>query len=150
MTTVSHVVAQRYFCVDLIPSGGHSILAPRWILSRIKSLLKSEKFSSCQLSIVLASDSLIRRLNKKFMKKGRATDVLAFDLGTQGGHLAGDVIVSVDTARRMAKTLKIGVKEEVWRYIVHGVLHLVGYDDTTPQKRKKMWIRQESVIRERR
>jgi probable rRNA maturation factor len=144
--TVSPVATRRYFCVDLILSGGRSPLTPRSLLSRIKSLLRSEKFSSCQLAVVLISDPLIRRLNKKFMKKDRPTDVLAFDLGTRQGHCAGDVIVSMDTARRMARTLKISMNEELWRYIVHGILHLSGYDDTTPLKRKKMWARQEYFV----
>lgn len=150
MITVKPEAVCRCLCVDLVISGGRSPLPPGPLVSRIKTLLRSEKFRSCQLSVVLVSDPFIRRLNRRYKKRDRFTDVLAFDLGTRQGYLAGDVIVSVDTARRMARTLKLSVKEEVWRYIVHGILHLAGYDDTTPPKRKKMWQRQEAIVQRRR
>lgn len=146
MITVKPAAARRSFCIDLVLSGGRSSLPAGPFLSRVQSLLKAEKFTSCALSVVLVSDPFIRRLNRRYKKRNRATDVLAFDLGSGARHLAGDVIVSLDTARRMAKALKISTKEELWRYVVHGILHLAGYDDLTPRNRKKMWERQEYFV----
>ena len=78
-----------------------------------------------------------------------ATDVLSFDLSgdIKNGVLFGDIVVSVDSALRASKSLRIPFKEELTRYLIHGILHLTGYDDTTAFKKKKMWKRQEELIK---
>ena len=111
-------------------------------------VLKQEKVSSAQLTLVLASDHFLRRLNKKFKKSDMPTDVLPFDLSSdiKNGILFGDIAVSVDSAVRASKSLSLTLKEELTRYLVHGILHLTGYDDTTANKKKKMWKRQEELM----
>lgn len=64
--------------------------------------------------------------------------------------LLGEVYVSVTTARREAKARGIPFEEELLRYAVHGMLHLFGYDDGTPARRKRMWARQEGLVAETR
>jgi len=75
--------------------------------------------------------------------------VLAFDYsGRPSPHcLLGDVVVSIDVARRVSKERGISFGEELTRYAIHGLLHLVGYDDVTPAKKRKMWQRQEELVR---
>ena len=60
--------------------------------------------------------------------------------------LLGDVAVSIDTAKQMAGKLKIPFKEELTRYLVHGTLHLLGYDDKKPRDKKIMHRRQEWIV----
>lgn len=124
-------------------------------LSQIKGLiqavLKKERIRAAHLSVLLVSDPFIRRLNKNFLSKDSPTDVLSFDLHTgkfRRKGLTGDIVVSVDAARLLSRTLKIPLKEEIGRYIIHGILHLTGYDDTTPVEKKSMWKRQEKLLKE--
>ena len=79
-----------------------------------------------QIDVSLVDDRTIRRLNKSYRRKDRATDVLSFGYGEEG--LLGDVIISEETARRQAKAYGAPYQEELQRLVVHGVLHVLGYD----------------------
>lgn len=112
--------------------------------------LKSEGFTRADLSLYFVSDPQIRRLNRKYLSKNSYTDVLSFDLSIKkiaGGFLSGDIVVSIDTAKRVSKKLGIAFEEELCRYVIHGILHLTGYDDLTVGDRSKMWKRQEFLLR---
>ena len=108
----------------------------------VKKVLKAEQITTAGIGIVLINKTAIRKLNKKFLAKNMATDVLAF-----GTYLAADIAVSVDAAKEAAGNLRIPFEEELCRYIVHGILHLCGYDDLTPAEKKKMWKRQEELVK---
>ncbi len=130
-------------------------LSPQKVLTRrdilqIFRLLKSKcRLRSVRLTCVVASDREMRRLNRRFHGRDRSTDVLAFDLGpaTEDGRRCADVVVNAERARRVARRLGVPVREEMVRYIVHGVLHLTGYDDATPRGRRRMEQRQEALVR---
>ena len=116
----------------------------------VKKVLKEENIKRADLSIVLAGDALMRKMNKKFFSKNETTDVLAFDLrfpGEKSAALTADVVVCRDRAVLMAQRLKVPLGQELARYIIHGILHLAGYDDTTPAQKSKMWKRQELLLR---
>ena len=87
----------------------------------------------------------IRRLNKKFLKHDYATDVISFGFGDEKG--LGDLVVSVDMARRVAKELGIPLREELARYVVHGTLHLLGYEDKKKKDHDRMHKRQEALLK---
>lgn len=89
----------------------------------------------------------IRQINKKFLKHDYATDVISFGAGPgpESDYL-GDLVVSVDMAKSFSKELKISFKEELARYLIHGTLHLLGYDDQKPADKKKMFSRQELIL----
>jgi probable rRNA maturation factor len=82
------------------------------------------------VTLVLASDEAVRRLNKRYRGKDRATDVLSFGLGdgSRVGEPFGDIVVSVDAARRQARQYGATTRQEIVRLAVHGTLHLCGYD----------------------
>jgi probable rRNA maturation factor len=91
----------------------------------IKRILKKERVEG-RINLVLMSDKEIRKLNRKFKKLDKATDVLAFPMREEG--LLGDIAISVDTAKRNAKRFGVSYKSESKRLVIHGVLHLVGYE----------------------
>ncbi|HEY5094558.1 MAG TPA: rRNA maturation RNase YbeY [Candidatus Eremiobacteraceae bacterium] len=82
------------------------------------------------ITVVLTTDSAIRKLNREYRGKDQATDVLAFDIGNglDAGEPFGDVVISVETARRQAREYDAPLQTEVVRLLVHGTLHLCGYD----------------------
>lgn len=115
----------------------------------IEKILKKEHIRLAHLTIVLASNVFVRSLNKKFLLKDEFTDCLAFDLKPKAWPkdcLFGDVVVSADAARIASKQGLLSFKEELSRYIIHGILHLTGFDDMAPLKRKKMWKHQEELV----
>jgi probable rRNA maturation factor len=107
--------------------------------------------SALSINVVLVSDAEIAKLNAKHMRHNGATDVLSFPIGEidperRAFHL-GEVVASFETAQREAKARGIPVTEEVTRYCVHGFLHCIGYDDTTPAKRRAMSVVQERALK---
>jgi rRNA maturation RNase YbeY len=82
------------------------------------------------VTVVLTSDRAIRKLNREYRGKDRATDVLSFDIGDglAAGEPFGDVVISVETARRQAREYAAPLQTEMVRLLVHGTLHLCGYD----------------------
>ncbi len=97
-----------------------------------------------RVSIAFVTNSVIRRINRKFLGHDYATDVLSFPLGDDPW---GELVVSAEYARAEARKRGIPVEEELLRYVAHGVLHLLGYDDRHPAAKKRMWRRQEEEVR---
>jgi probable rRNA maturation factor len=112
----------------------------------VKKVLSSETNHKWSLDIIYCRDIDIVPLNLRFKGKSRSTDVLAFDLGDPGLR-AGEVYVNLQMAKRQARENHISYIEEVKRLTVHGVLHLLGYRDDTPENRLLMWEKQESYLK---
>ena len=87
-----------------------------------------------EVAVVLVSDARIRTLNRRYRGLDAATDVLAFPL-EHPAHL-GDVVISVETARRQARRLRHSLTTELARLLIHGLLHLRGYDHTHRDSRR--------------
>ncbi|HZB87427.1 MAG TPA: rRNA maturation RNase YbeY [Terracidiphilus sp.] len=85
-----------------------------------------------QVSVLLTTDSVIRRLNRQFRGKNKATDVLSFPAsGPAAAGMAGDLAISVPTARRQAAEQGHALATEIKVLLLHGLLHLAGYDHET-------------------
>jgi len=91
----------------------------------VRKILKKEEAKG-KINIILTGDREIRKLNKKYRKKDKPTDVLAFPMGEDGE--IGDIAISRETTRRNAKRFGVTYNDELRRLVVHGVLHLLGYD----------------------
>ncbi|MFZ1947810.1 MAG: rRNA maturation RNase YbeY [bacterium] len=113
-----------------------------------RAVLKDHKLEDYALSITFVGDPEITRLNRTALGKRGATDVIAFDLSEAGSPAGavGDVYVSLDRARAQSVEYAVGLKEELIRLVVHGVLHTIGYRDRTPAARRRMEARQERAV----
>jgi probable rRNA maturation factor len=103
-----------------------------------------------ELSIVLVSGAQIRRLNKLYRNKDKPTDVLSFPISEKvnGWLILGDIVISVDTARRQAKELGHSLDEELKRLLVHGLVHLLGYNhELGGEEEKKFFELEEFVLK---
>src|ERR671914_556132 len=95
------------------------------------SILKALERSRAELSVALVGDKEMRPLNAKYRKNNKTTDVLSFPADHSMPSkpvLPGDVIISVEQARRQAKARKKSLKSEMVTLLIHGILHLLGYD----------------------
>ena len=97
------------------------------------------------LSIVIVGDRAMKDYNRRFHHVNAATDVLSFDSPRDDEYL-GDIIISYDTAKENARRAGWRVRDELELLVTHGVLHLLGYDDTTPHERETMWQRQAEIL----
>jgi probable rRNA maturation factor len=119
------------------PSGG---AVARRVRARVEALLAALGRPGAGLSILLTTDGRIRTLNRRWRSVDHATDVLSFpadDPPGSGPHL-GDLAVSLDVAARRARRGGRTLGEEVDRYLVHGILHLVGHDHERPGEAREM------------
>ncbi len=108
-----------------------------------RKILKSLKLKNAGLGVLLVSDQAIRRLNRRFLKHDQATDVIAFE---GEPPFLGDIVISLETTRRQAKEYGNPFFYELSFYLCHGILHLMGQDDGTAEKRQKMLKRQEKIL----
>jgi rRNA maturation RNase YbeY len=105
------------------------------------SILKALERSQAELSVALVGDQEMRPLNAKYRKKDKTTDVLSFPadpaLPGQAG-LLGDVIISIEQAKRQARDRKTSLEIEMVILLIHGILHLLGYDHERSQRQAKI------------
>jgi rRNA maturation RNase YbeY len=121
------------------------------LLRTAKSILASVGESQAELSLELVGDRRMRRLNRVYRKKDRPTDVLAFPMRESHNPcpiLLGDVVISVPTARRQAKASGRSLGDELAALLVHGVLHLCGYDhERSAQEAVRMRRRETAIVK---
>lgn len=128
-----------------------SLNLPR-ILKIAKTALQHEGVKEASLSFVFVSRQKISALNKKYLGRAYATDVLAFDAREKTGRalsgkaLAGDIIISVDAARTNAEMYGVPFSRELALYVIHGILHLLGYDDHAPRDIQRMRRKEEQLL----
>ncbi len=101
-----------------------------------------------ELSITLVDDVEMTRLNREWLNRDGATDVIAFSLGS-ADSLLGDVYIAPETAGRNASRIGVELTEEVLRLVIHGVLHVIGYDHPEGPDRdsSEMYQLQEELLR---
>jgi probable rRNA maturation factor len=114
------------------------------------SLNYMEISSESDLSILVEDDLYIQQLNNEFIGDDAPTDVLSFPAGhldPDTGHVyLGDVIISFPTANKQAIQAGHSLETEISLLVVHGVLHLLGYDHDKPEGKTKMWSAQSQIL----
>jgi probable rRNA maturation factor len=126
-------------------------VSPRWLARVVRTTLRAERVGRAEIGISLVDDRRIAALHRRWLGVPGPTDVITFDLSPGGGPraagLAGDLVVSAETARRMARAVGWTAHRELAYYVVHGLLHLAGYDDHAPADRRVMRARERVVMR---
>lgn len=108
------------------------------------------KLRQAHLSLLFVKDAEMKRWHWKLMRLRTTTDVIS--LGQREGKgpnplgSLGDLIICLDEAKRQADRAGCRIQEEIGRYVIHGILHCLGYDDIRPRDHKKMWGVQEQLV----
>ncbi len=134
--------------------------AVRWPLPRARAarvaraVLRGEGIRSGTVSLAFVGARRMRSLNRQWFGKDRPTDVIAFGLGAPGHHgtgapVLGDIYICPDVAARNARRYAVSPGQELVRLVIHGVLHVLGYDHPAGEARTAsgMWRRQERYLR---
>ncbi len=111
------------------------------LVATAKRLLAAVGEATSALSLSLVGDEEIRALNREYRGKDSATDVLSFALGEPAKppeRLLGDIVISVDTARKQAREYDATLQRELYRLLIHGLLHLMGHDHAGACERRVM------------
>jgi probable rRNA maturation factor len=136
---------------------GVSIASPQELVpleyARLKvcarAVLAGEKVKEAKVSLAFVDDATIAGLNKRFLDHEGPTDVLTFPLSGRGAKkLEGEVVIGVEVARREAEARGHDVNTELCLYVIHGVLHLCGYDDSTSRDAAAMRRKEHEYLRQ--
>ncbi len=100
-----------------------------------------------EISVIFLADDSIREINRSFLDHNYPTDVIAFNLeDVPGKTVEGEVYVGFERAREQAGEFGVSYREELHRLVIHGVLHLLGWEDNTPEKKQKMAARENDFL----
>ncbi len=114
-------------------------------LRTVRRVIRGEKRPTEGITVVFVNRYFIRRMNREFLKRNYATDVISFQL-EDGLGKEGEVYINLDRAKSQAREYRVSYGEEVNRLLIHGTLHLFGYEDSTKRKRERMRKREEYYL----
>lgn len=122
---------------------------PKRIKEAILKVFSGEaKFLSGEITVSYVTDAKIKELNLRYLSKPAPTDVLAFNLSgsIRKNNLIADIVISTDTAVRNARIFNRRPQQELNLYLVHGILHLLGYNDRTTKQKNLMRKKEEAYV----
>jgi metalloprotein, YbeY/UPF0054 family len=103
----------------------------------IKTVIKKYDKQVGEISYLFCNDEKILEINRHYLQHDYYTDIITFDY-SEGDKISGDIFVSLDTVRSNSQKYQTDFQEELYRVIIHGVLHLCGINDTSEGERKEM------------
>ncbi len=121
------------------------------MIEKLAELVLEAEPRNTELSVKFVDDKAIAKLNEKYLHHKGPTDVISFPM-REGSfrklhrELLGDVVISTQTTVAQAKLFSKSVGEELSLYVIHGILHLLGYDDIAPGNRRRMEKKQEKLM----
>ncbi|MBK0403585.1 rRNA maturation RNase YbeY [Adhaeribacter sp. BT258] len=104
----------------------------------IKQVIHNHDYQLGELTFIFCSDDYLHKINLEYLDHDTLTDIITFDNADEEGTIEGDIFVSVERVKENAVELKIPFEDELHRVLIHGVLHLLGHDDTTPELKVAM------------
>ena len=108
-------------------------------------VFKREKFNNSQIDIILTDKKFLNSLKKKYFNMDVFTDVMAFNLGDDK-NIDGEIYISIDDVLENSKLFSKSFNDEFKRIIIHGILHLCGYDDKTKKEKENMTLLEEKYL----
>lgn len=135
--------------VAVSSDGVRSPIAAERLVRAAQLALRAEKVTDAMISIALVSNPRIAAINKKHLRHGGPTDVISFGFDRSSpGPVIGDIYIAPRVASVNARRAGVGVREEIVRLVVHGILHVLGYDHPADGTRESsaMWKRQEALV----
>ena len=111
----------------------------------IETLFIAEKKKLQHLNVIFCTDEALLAINKRFLNHNYYTDIITFDY-SQNNIISGDIFISLDTVKTNAEQFGVAYEQELHRIIIHGILHLCGQDDKTPESRKTMTAKENEAL----
>ncbi len=114
----------------------------------IEKSIEKEKRIPGDINIIICSDDYLYEMNINYLKHDTFTDIITFDYSEENS-VSGDLFISIERVRENAKKFSGRVENELHRVIIHGILHLCGYDDKTDEEKGKMRQKENDYLSER-
>jgi probable rRNA maturation factor len=114
----------------------------------VHQVLRAEEVTSARIVLAFVDNNVIHRVNREHLKHDYPTDVITFPYASDPNSIHGEIVISTEFAASQAPRYGHSVEHEVMLYIIHGLLHLVGYDDHEARDARRMKRRQEQLLEE--
>jgi probable rRNA maturation factor len=128
------MAAVNFFTEDIDFKVAH----PRKTSAWITKIVKKEKAALASVNFIFCSDRYLLGLNAKHLNHKTLTDIITFDYSTSRKSIEGDVFISIERVRENSVKFRKTFDDELHRVLIHGVLHLLGYDDNTPKAKSSI------------
>ena len=115
-------------------------------ISWIENILDGEKQISKSINYIFCSDDYLLKINKDYLDHDNLTDIITFDNSEEEGKIEADIFISIDRVKENALTLEKIFDEELHRVIIHGLLHLAGYNDKTDEDKSEMRKKEDACL----
>jgi probable rRNA maturation factor len=112
----------------------------------VRTVLEGEGIDEARISLALVDNPTIHQLNKRYLDHDEPTDVLSFPLSDKAGALQGELVIGAEVAQEQAASRGHAVGAELALYVIHGLLHLCGYDDHSPSQAAEMRQRERRYL----
>ena len=114
----------------------NKMLLKKWI----RSIIQQHKRKAGEISFIFCSDEYLLSINQQYLQHNTYTDIITFDYSKSSTYLpiSGDIFISVDRVKENAKIFSKKMEDELYRVLIHGILHLLGLKDKTPEQKRKM------------
>ena len=119
----------------------NSELLQKWITT----VIKDHDFNVGSLSVIFCSDEFILKTNREFLGHDYYTDIITFDY-CENRNISGDLLISLETVKSNSEEFKTDFFDELHRVIIHGILHLIGFDDKTPELSAVIRIEEDKAL----
>jgi rRNA maturation RNase YbeY len=125
----------------------NGILIKKTLLHKIlASICREHDRNIFSLEINFVSSETMLSINKKYLKHNYSTDIITFDYSNERNILDGEIFISIHDASQNSKKYHVTLNNEILRLVIHGILHMIGYDDVTLTKRKRMKIVEDVLV----
>ena len=112
----------------------------------IKQVIHKYNYQLGALTFIFCSDDYLHKINLEYLDHDTLTDIITFDNADEEGIIEGDIFISFDRVKENAQDLNVSFEDELHRVIIHGVLHLLGIDDKTPELKAIMRIKENESL----
>ena len=112
----------------------------------IRDCIEQENKKTGNINFILCSDPYLLNINQRYLNHDFFTDIITFDQSESSSEISGDIYISVDRVKENAGKLKVKFEHELCRVLIHGILHLVGYNDKTDSEKSQMREKEEACL----
>jgi probable rRNA maturation factor len=132
----------KFFSEEISFKLPQSVKTSKWI----KTISLSEGYKIGELNYIFCSDYYLLEINKQYLDHDYYTDIITFDNSEEEGKLEGDIYVSIDRVRENAAGLGVDFEVELRRVLIHGLLHLIGFEDGSDELKKQMRAKEDACL----
>ncbi len=114
--------------------------------SRLEELVRREGYELGTIVFIFCTDNFLSKLNSDYLNHNTLTDIITFDYGDELAGISGDIFISTERIADNANTYGVHFDTELFRVMIHGILHLIGYMDRTAEERNQMREREDYYL----